>query len=60
MSLILVDRTLDLAGTVVSFVDSMFGRIIECHEKLEGHTLGINKYVQNIFKGSAGEYYSGV
>ncbi|XP_023349833.1 sec1 family domain-containing protein 2 isoform X2 [Eurytemora carolleeae] len=41
VSLILVDRTLDLGGTVVSFVDSMLGRILDCHEKLEGHTLEV-------------------
>jgi len=41
VSLVLVDRTLDLAGPAVSSDDSVLGKILESHENLEGHTFDV-------------------
>jgi len=41
VSLVLVDRTVDLAGTVIQQGESVIARILESHQNLEGHTLDV-------------------
>jgi len=44
VSLLLVDRTMDLAGPVITGaggVDSVLSNILSCHQTVEGHTLDI-------------------
>ena len=53
VSLILVDRTLDVAGAAMSGCgggrESVLGRMLEAHDKLEGHTLGACEISYHIF-----------
>ena len=49
VSLILVDRSVDLAGTVIEHGESVLGRMLESHEKIGGHTVGALEFKKNAY-----------